>query len=646
MTTPEVIDGQGKQVRLGKRLNKGGEGAVYDLPDSANNLAKIYLKPPTVDRVNKIKAMPTIRSKALLELAAWPIDLLRDRNSGNPIGFIMPNFPNRKDIHHLYGPKSRLQAFPGADWRFLVRAAANSARAFAVVHDAGHAIGDVNHGSVLVARDATVKLVDCDSFQVSSQGRQYLCDVGVETFTPPELQGVSFRGIVRTPNHDNFGLSVMIFHLLFMGRHPFAGRFLGAGDMPIARAIKECRFPYSVNLKAMQMEPPPGTPPLLFVGADVAQMFERAFSQAAINNTRPTARAWADAMHTLEKNTKRCGTNAGHWHPGHLLECPWCRMEAQGANPLFPFVVPFAPGSSGPMLDLEALWRQLNGLPALGPAPMIPVAQASPSQAARKLGKPENFANSAALVAGFGTFAAASAMFPPLFFIWAVIGTFVYNIVKNAFAKTEEVGAFRKTMNNAESNFKRAESDWHSRAGEQAFEDAKRKFVGLKNEMAQIPAKRIRALDQLKQSQRKLQLDRFLDRFELEDANIDGIGPGRKRTLESYGIETAEDIVSNRIYAVPGFGPKMIERLMRWRRSIETKFVFDPAKAIDPRDIAKVEQDIQALRTKTSASAKAAHAEAMQAHVRIKASRQTMRPQLDALQAAFAQAQADYKFVS
>jgi DNA-binding helix-hairpin-helix protein with protein kinase domain len=160
-----------------------------------------------------------------------------------------------------------------------------------------------------------------------------------------------------------------------------------------------------------------------------------------------------------------------------------------------------------------------------------------------------------------------------------------------------------------------------------------------------IPDKRLKALDELKQNQRQFQLNRFLDRFELEDAKIEGIGPGRKRTLESYGIETAEDIVPHRVGAVPGFGPKMIERLMKWRKSIEGKFVFDPKKANDPRDVAKIEQDILALRTKTEVAVKAAHAEALQAHARILAVRQAMRPQMNALQAAAAQARVDYEFV-
>ncbi len=612
MRPPDLVDSQGKPIPLGALLGRGGEGAVYEVSQTTVTVAKVYHKPLSKDRTDKIKAMTMMRTDSLSKLTSWPIDLIRMRATGQPIGLLMPRIANRKNIHHLYGPKSRLQDFPKADWRFLVRAAANIARAFSVVHDTGCVVGDVNHGSIMVAEDATVSLIDCDSFQVNAQGRHFPCEVGIETFTPPELQGMSYRGVLRTPNYDNFGLAVMIFHLLFMGRHPFAGRFSGAGDMPIARAIKECRFPYSANHKAMQMDPPPGTPPLSFVGAEVAHLFETAFSQTTIKDKRPTARTWVAAMQALEKNTKRCGVNLGHWHPSHLSECPWCRMEARGANPLFPFVVPLTPGAFGPTVDLEALWQQINGLPILGPAPTISFPEVSPSAAAQKLGKPGIFA-------------------------------FVVGVLTG---RADEVDRFRKAMSDADANFNRVEADWRSRAGEGAFDDAKRKFIDLKNEVSQIPVKRNRALDQLKQSQRKLQLDRFLDKFELENARIEGIGPGRKRTLESYGIETAEDIAPHRINAVPGFGPKMVERLMKWRRSIEAKFVFDPAKTIDPQDIAKVEQDILALRTKAETEAKAAHVAAMQAHARITAIRQTMRPQLNALRATLAQAQEDYQYVS
>ena len=84
----------------------------------------------------------------------------------------MPRVVGLQLVHELYNPKSRRHAFARGDWRFLVRAAANTARAFTVVHDANCVIGDVNHGGILVADDATVRLIDCDSFQVIVGTRQ------------------------------------------------------------------------------------------------------------------------------------------------------------------------------------------------------------------------------------------------------------------------------------------------------------------------------------------------------------------------------------------------------------------------------------------------------------------------------------------
>jgi DNA-binding helix-hairpin-helix protein with protein kinase domain len=586
-----------------------------------------------------------MRTDSLAKLMSWPVDLLAIKGTGRPIGLLMPMFPNRKNVHHLYGPKSRLQDFPKADWRFLVHATMNIAKAFASVHDANCVIGDVNHGSVLVAQDATVALIDCDSFQVNTPGRHFFCEVGIETFTPPELQGRPYKGLVRTPNFDNFGLAVMIFHLLFMGRHPFAGRPRGPGDVSIAQAIKEFRFPYSANHVAMRMDRPPGTPPLSFAGPTVAQLFETAFSQAAVKGGRPTARDWAAALQKLEASTKQCATYKGHWHPSHLSSCPWCEMEAQGANPLFPFVAPGVSATSGSTFNVEALWRQVQGLSILGPAPAIPMPAASPSQGAKAAGPPNTMANPIAVAAALAVFGGGCLLAPALFWIFAIAAITVYNVTLKQLSNDDDIERFRKILSDAETQFNRANSDWQFRAGDGVFCEAKSKFELLRTTLNQIPIKRMQALDQLKKDQRQLQLNRFLDGFDLEDAKIKGIGPGRKRTLESYGIETAEDIVPHRVNAVPGFGPKMLERLMKWRKSLEAKFVFNPAKAIDPRDIAKVERDILALRGKTEVAAKAAYTEALQAHAKVVAIRKGMQPQMNALQAAVAQARADYEYV-
>src|SRR5262245_710102 len=311
---PSFSDTSGQAIRLGARIGVGGEGSVHEVLGRPDIVAKIYHKPLTPERAQKIVAMAPLRDSGLQKAAALPTGLVMA--DGNvPHGLLMPKLCGFKDIHKLYSPKSRKSEFPAADFKFLLYAAANVARAFSQVHQADCVIGDVNHGSITVADNATVKLIDCDSFQVSINGRTYLCEVGVPTFTPPELQGRPFRGIVRTTNHDNFGLAVMIFHLLFMGRHPFAGRFLGRGDMPIETAIQQFRFAYGADRNLTQMEPPPHVPALASMSPTIATLFEKAFSRQATNgHARPSPADWIVALDAAGTQLARCKREPNHFY--------------------------------------------------------------------------------------------------------------------------------------------------------------------------------------------------------------------------------------------------------------------------------------------------------------------------------------------
>jgi DNA-binding helix-hairpin-helix protein with protein kinase domain len=96
----------------------------------------------------------------------------------------------------------------------------------------------------------------------------------------------------------------------------------------------------------------------------------------------------------------------------------------------------------------------------------------------------------------------------------------------------------------------------------------------------------------------KQQLEKYLENFFIEHATIPGIGPSRKATLESYGIETAADVDNQRIVAVPGFGPAMAEKLIEWRRETERGFRFDPSKGVDPQKVIAIDRDIASQKRK------------------------------------------------
>ena len=271
------VDDTGARLQLGPELGRGGEGTVFDLPGTPL-AAKIYHRPAEPAKAAKLEAMVRLRAPGAervqrLAGATHP----RSPAARHTWGILLPKVLDHRAIHELYSPADRKIEFPFADWTFLVHVARNCAAAFEAIHAAGHVVGDVNQGGVFVSKQGTIMLIDCDSYQIADGARLFTCDVGVPHFTAPELQGQSFRGLQRTPQHDAFGLAVLVFHLLFMGRHPFAGRYLGKGDMPVERAIKEGRFAYGPHADRVQMTPPPHSLRLSQVPDEIAGLFERAF---------------------------------------------------------------------------------------------------------------------------------------------------------------------------------------------------------------------------------------------------------------------------------------------------------------------------------------------------------------------------------
>jgi hypothetical protein len=330
---PSLIDGRGRPVRLAAELARGGEAVVYEVQGRAELLAKIHL-PGKAPDAGKLAAMLAMTDVALRNQCAWPVDMLHD--GGQFAGFLMPRIANHRPLFELYLPKLRLAEFPRADWRFLLRAAENTARVFHDLHQAGVVIGDVNHSNLLVAPDATVRCIDCDSFQITAGAQRWLCRVGTGDYQPPELQGrTSYDGVVRTLNHDNFGLAVLIFQLLFAGRHPFSGRWLGVGDAPsIEEAIRSFRFAYARH-RMVGLRPPANALPLRALPDKIRELFELAFDRAATKGGRPTAEHWATALQALSRNVRQCRRQRLHWFYSGASTCPWCELEQQSGAVLF-----------------------------------------------------------------------------------------------------------------------------------------------------------------------------------------------------------------------------------------------------------------------------------------------------------------------
>jgi DNA-binding helix-hairpin-helix protein with protein kinase domain len=629
---------------LGGLLAKGGEGAVYEVAGRPDRVAKIYLKDVTPERADKLLAMQGLLTPRLAALTAWPDEVLRG-SSGKVVGFLMPNLRGSKDIHTLYGPKSRLAEFPQADWRLLVRAALNTARAFAVLHESGCLVADVNHGGIRVAPDATVKLIDCDSFQVSSGQRTFVCEVGVENFTPPELQGKSFRVTPRTANHDNFGLAVMVFHLLMLGRHPFAGRFQGPEDMPIPKAIGQFRYAYSRDKGRTRMEPPPTAPVAAIAGPDILALWEKAFGpQGAQPGSRPTAELWVRALTALEKGFTRCPRHSGHYYNAAYGQCPWCPIESIGVA-LFPLPMGTGPAPVGGPFSLDAVWAQITAVQSPGPAPAVPKPTSpAPSAAATAAAGKRGLWKGAGVFAALAIFVTGCVVAPGAWFFAGLVGWAAGAWLAKQGPRVDPT-PYQSRQGRAASQYHALSQRWAREATAESFDKKMAELMALRTEWLGLPALRQARFAKLLANRESTSRNQFLDGFELERATISGIGPAKKAMLESYGIETAADVNRQAVLRVPGFGPALTQRLLDWRAGLERRFKFNPSAAVDPRHVADMDRTIQQRKVEIEASLRKGPTELQQLRSTILTRRQALQSPLAQAAHELGQADADLKAI-
>lgn len=631
--------GDGKPCTLGRRLGVGGEGAVFEVEHFQDIVAKVYHRAVTPEKQKKLVGMVQKCDSSLRQIAAWPLGSLHLGRGGPVCGFVMPRVSGFLAIHKLYGPSHRKQFFPHADWAFLVNAARNVAAAFDVIHAHGHVVADVNQGNVVVAANSVVKLIDCDSFQVFVDGTRYLCEVGVAHFTPPELQSLkSFRGVERTQNHDNFGLALLCFHLLFMGRHPFVGVYSGKDDMPIERAIREFRFAFGRDASAKGMKPPPNSLPLEVVSSDVAELFERAFSEQGANpGGRPKAVDWVRALDKLKSEIRTCHVESVHKYYGGLNGCPWCELERRSGFLFFVSVAAVTPG--GGVFNLSEVWRRILAVPSPGEAPHINPDSFSPSPSPLPsgvyFGKVWRFVRKLGAV---GLVIWCLSSFPNAFILVLIVAIFLF-FYKGG--EPAEKLARQDALRIAEAKWEEAERRWKVEAGDAAFREKLHEADKLRKRYENLSNEYSREKQRLQAAVRERQLLKFLDNFFIQDHSIPKIGAGRKAILVSYGIETAADIDPNKIIRIRGFGASLTNELMQWRKSLEGKFRFDPSKGIDPADIAALDQKFRQERIRIEGSLLAIPEMLGNLRRQILLRREALRPQVEEAAKALAQARAD-----
>ena len=621
---PTLIDASGRPTLLGSKIDTGGEGTVFALRDDANRVAKVYHNPPDDRTVAKLRALIRLTSPTLSRVAAWPEALVFDAASRRAAGFVMPRLADSQPIQHLYNPAQRLKYFPMRGWNFQVRAARNCAAAFEEVHKAGCIIGDVNQSNAFVAGDATVRLIDCDSFQVTAGGERFLCGVGVPHYTSPELQGHSFKTVVRTDNHDRFGLAVLVFQFLFLGRHPYAGQYNGADDPTFQDHIARYHFAYGPTALANSMgEPPHGLrpgeiPPGLF------GLFRRAFEAGSALAARPGPAEWVAALARLEGEMTTCFQDHGHFHWNGIVRCPWCRL-ARGGPEYFAGVdqrqATFTLDEAGlrdAMVRLEAAGMAEFPAPPLQPRGPLPEPAPLPDTLLRRPTVNQRSSGSAgstlvgeflerrrvrlqwiailAAACGGGiALAVIGGRSEAISFIGRLIGGVmgVWTAVLVA-ANLWEARVIRQRFWVEVSRRRVVHESATSRLAERTqtrsslVTNYRATYSELRREADRVLRTRLTLPDQFRrkiaesaESLRRQAMSRHMQFHAIASAEIDSVADKRKRTLADFGILTAFEATEENLFRVPGFGAALVSRVLLWRQGVEATFHFDPTRAVD-----------------------------------------------------------------
>lgn len=553
---------------------------MFSLAEDRDRAAKIYHDPAHVD-AQKLRLMVSLANAELLTMTAWPELTVHGGPDRRLIGFVMPR-ARGESLSDLLGPGSRKELFPRATFEFVVLAAKNLATAFAAVHSAGAVVGDVKEMNAFVDEDALVTLLDTDGFQLATGSKVFHTRAVTSSHQPPELQGLSDAASVRRiPEHDAFGLAVLIFQLLFMGRHPFSGKPTTGRDLEIHQAIKDFQFAWAPQLTIRLYDRPPKTLDLSDVGP-LGDLFIRAFL-AGKPETRPSAKDWASALDVYGRALKGCRGNPAHAYFGS--ECPLCRVEGETGTLLF-----IGPAGGPSALDVQQAWARIVAVLSPGPAPELPrLTPATPRP-------------------------------PP----------------RGLLARLFASRARSAELQRARQRLEVLTQQWAA-CGAEAFESRLQTLRDARDRLRALEAEKAQRVHAARLNMRQSQFDHFLRSHSIARAKLDGIEAKQINILRSFRLETAFDIDEFALGWVTLFGPRRLETLRTWRTAIEREFKFDHTKGVHPLDLEAIEREFAPRRVADEETLRRGPAELSRLTEDVRTRRAELMPKIQAAQQDLAQ---------
>lgn len=208
MANSKYIDNQGVEYIItdNDEINRGGEGIIYKIQKSNNEVAKIY----HTNKINFTKTKFDYLQQLDKNTFVIPEKILYNNNK--IAGYIM------KYVSADYQPVSSFfnQAFcikHNIDEKTKLKIAENLIRAMQQAHNKSIIIGDFNQFNILVKTTGEIQIIDTDSYETPGESHSGTLLEEIRDYLYPGKP---------TKESDFFALAVIIFYL-FTHTHPFKG---------------------------------------------------------------------------------------------------------------------------------------------------------------------------------------------------------------------------------------------------------------------------------------------------------------------------------------------------------------------------------------------------------------------------------------
>ena len=241
----------GERVQLNPQpLAQGGEACVHEVPTFANAVVKLYHPEVLASRGDalrqKIDAMSTDPKLAPLmqqnSHLAWPHFSVRDEQ-GRWRGYAMRRVQGQA-LNKMAHFMAYREHWPSLDRIAMVNYLLSLFNTLQWLQQVGVMVGDYNPANFLCDTSSyRVACIDCDSWQVSAQGKLFTCPVSVPDMLPPELLDKTLGQVQRTERTEAFAIAILLFKTLILGRHPYDV----VGGNGSVENIRRGYFPYGLG---------------------------------------------------------------------------------------------------------------------------------------------------------------------------------------------------------------------------------------------------------------------------------------------------------------------------------------------------------------------------------------------------------------